>query len=192
MADPCAKAEASTQAEANECWYKQAELADTALNATYGKVIAAMRSSNVDSTALVHAQLAWIPTRDKTCDYEQTLYDGGSIMPAIYEQCIATMTQARTKHLEDLLGAINAGKLVASGPADKDVDAELNRVYAILLKKTDAKERAKLVASEVAWLAYRDKACAIEGSGCSTALEQERIDVLKSSWLDCDGDTFKK
>jgi uncharacterized protein YecT (DUF1311 family) len=191
MADPCAQAEAKTQADANACWYQQAELADKALNATYGKVTAALRASNIDTAPLLHAQLAWIPTRDETCDYERSLYDGGSIVPAIYSACVATMTQARTKRLEDLLDAVNAGKLAPSGPADAKVDAELNRVYGILLKRTDAKERGLLVASEADWLAYRDKACAIEGPGCSTQLEEERIELLKSSWLDCDGDTFK-
>ena len=191
MADPCSAAEAKTQADANSCWYQQAEQADKVLNTTYNKVIAAMRSSHVDSAPLVGVQLAWIPARDKTCDYEQTLYDGGSIMPAIYEACVATMTEARTKRLESLLDLVDTGKLAPSGPADANVDHELNRVYGILLKRTDAKERGKLVASEAAWLAYRDKACAIEGPGCSTQLEQERIEVLKSSWLDCDGSTFK-
>ena len=188
VADPCAKAEATTQMAANECWAQEADKADKALNVTYNKVIAALHAGNTNPAPLVSAQLAWIPTRDKTCDYEQTLYDGGSIMPAIYGQCLATMTESRTKQLEALLAS---PKFAPSGPADPKVDAELNRVYGILLKKTDGKERDKLVASETAWIAYRDKACAIEGPGCSTQLEQERIEVLKSSWLDCDGDTFK-
>lgn len=191
VADPCAQAEAKTQLDANTCWSQQADEADKALNGTYGKVVAAMHAAKVDTAPLVQIQLAWIPTRNKTCNYEQMLYEGGSIMPAIYSECVATMTQARTKHLEALLAFVNAGKLVPSGPADAAVDAELNRVYGILLKKTDAKEHDLLLASEVAWLAYRDKACAIEGPGCTTQLEKERIEVLKSSWLDCDGDTFK-
>lgn len=189
--DPCAQAESATQLAANECWQQQADKADKALNATYGKLIAAFRAGNANAAPVVNAQLAWIPTRDKTCDYERSLYDGGSIMPAIYGQCVASMTQARTKRLEMLLEAYNAGRLASTAPVDEKVDAELNRVYGILLKRTDDKERGLLVASEVAWLKYRDQACAIEGPGCATQLEQERIEVLKSSWLDCDGDTFK-
>lgn len=191
IADPCDRAEQETQSAADSCWLQQSEVADKALNTTYSKVIAAMRGSNVDTAPLVNVQLAWISTRDKTCNYEQSLYDGGTIMPMIYSMCVATMTQARTKRLENLLLSVNAGRLVPSGPADGNVDAELNRVYGILLKRTDAKEHDLLVASESAWLTYRDKACAIEGPGCSTQLEEERTELLKSSWLDCDGDTFK-
>jgi uncharacterized protein YecT (DUF1311 family) len=192
MVDPCAQAEQTTQSAADACWSQQSDLADKALNASYRKVIAALHASNVDTAPLVRVQVDWIATRDKTCDYARSLYEGGTIAPAVVEECVAEITQARTNRLENLLVSINAGKLGPSGPADASVDAKLNHVYGIILKHVDPKSRALLVASEDAWLTYRDAACAIEGADCLTKLEEQRIELLKSSWYpDCDGELSK-
>lgn len=42
------------------------------------------------------------------------------------------------------------------------IDAKLNEVYRTMIKKYDARNRALLLASEKAWLAYRDAECTFE------------------------------
>jgi uncharacterized protein YecT (DUF1311 family) len=65
-------------------------------------------------------------------------------------------------------------------------------VYKAVLKHVDGKTRSLLVASETAWITYRDAACAMEGADCLTNLEEQRIEILASSWYpDCDGELEK-
>ena len=66
----------------------------------------------------------------------------------------------------------NAGMRTCSSDADADADAILNRVYAAGAAKlkgagadADSKEILdRLVASERAWIAYRDADCSLEGA----------------------------
>ena len=44
-------------------------------------------------------------------------------------------------------------------------DAELNKVYRELIKDTDATERAKLRAAQLAWIKFRDAQCDYESVG---------------------------
>lgn len=89
---PCASAQ--TQGDLDVCWDKQATAADKELNATYAQVIAGLKKLGVDPKALTPVQLAWISTRDKTCAFEESLYDGGSIQPMIGSECVDRMTRA--------------------------------------------------------------------------------------------------
>ena len=182
-AEPCASAQ--TQSDLDICWAAQAQAADDALNATYKKVVAGLRGLGVDPKALVPVQLAWISARDKTCDFEMSLYEGGSIAPMIYSECVDRMTRARTQRLDGLLDTLKAeGVVTTAAPVSTSVDAELNRVYGLLMKQElTAKQKNKLVAAEVAWLTYRDKACKLEGGSCFDALESERTKELEAGWV---------
>jgi uncharacterized protein YecT (DUF1311 family) len=192
IVDPCAQSEGATQAAADACWSQQAELADKALNAAYQKVTHAMHASNIDTAPLVRVEQNWITARDKTCEYARSLHAGGTMAPAVFEECVAEVTAARTSRLESLLDSLNAGQRAPSEPVDAAVDAKLNRYYSIVLKHIDSDPQSLLVASEKAWLTYRDAACAVEGGDCLTKLEEQRIELLKSSWYpDCDGELDK-
>ena len=181
-AGPCDAA--GNQMELDQCWAAQAKTADTALNATYAKVTSGLRKLGVDPKPLVGIQLAWISARDKTCAFESGIYEGGSIAPMMSSECVARMTQARTQRLSDLLGVLQAeGAVAKEAPASPKVDADLNHFYGLLAKQLTAAQRSALTSSEVAWIAYRDKACAFERGSCLTELEQERIDELKAGWL---------
>lgn len=178
-ASPCAAAQ--TQTDLNQCWSAQASAAVADLRAAYAKLVAGMQKLGIDPKPLVSAQGAWVGARDATCEFEESLYQGGTIAPMIGAECFDRMTRARTAQLQTLAGRL--GALPKLQPVSPAADAELNRVYGLLLKQLTAKQRKAAVASEVAWLSYRDKACPLEGDDCLTALERERTEELKAGWL---------
>lgn len=177
---PCDNAQ--TQLDLNECWANQAKVADAALNKTYEKVLNWM--GKADRPRLVKAELAWISARDKTCAFEVSLVEGGSIAPQEEWMCVDRMTRARTARLQSFYDTSNAGDdILKPSPVSPQVDAELNHVYGSLSKALSASQRAQLVSAEVAWIAYRDAACSLEGNACLTDLERERTAELKAGWL---------
>lgn len=83
--------------------------------------------------------------------------------------------------LETLQGE---GVVTTAKPVSTNVDAELNRVYALLMKQSlTTTQRNDLVGSEVAWLTYRDRACKLEGGFCFDELETERTKELEAGWM---------
>ena len=52
---------------------------------------------------LISAQQAWIKFRDSSCEFERSAYEGGSIAPMIYGNCLAAVTEQRTKDLQRYL-----------------------------------------------------------------------------------------
>jgi uncharacterized protein YecT (DUF1311 family) len=106
---PCANA--NTQIESNECFAKLYEAVDAQLNVEYNKVVAAMKKNLVQSqhdnaadqvthnenalAKLLAAQRAWLTYRDANCDSVKFQYEGGSIQPMIWSQCMADTTQQR-------------------------------------------------------------------------------------------------
>ena len=180
---PCQSAQ--TQTDLDFCWANQAKQADDQLNATYATVTKGLRALGVDPSVLVPVQLAWIKTRDTTCSFEASLYDGGSIQPMMESECVDRMTRARTERLSGLLDTLKGeGVVTTAAPASKSVDAELNRVYGLLSKQSlTAPQRKALLASELAWITYRDKACKVEGGSCNDDLESERTKELEAGWI---------
>jgi len=172
------------QSDLDVCWLKQAEASDAALNTTYAKVKAGLRSLQIDPSPLVGIQLAWIKARDTTCDFEESLEEGGSIAPMMNSECVDRMTRARTARLNGVLVAYQNGEVHKLQPVSPSADKELNRVYGLLVKYDLSKHsHDKLIASELAWIAYRDKACAFEGGTCLTDLEKERTTEFEDGWL---------
>jgi uncharacterized protein YecT (DUF1311 family) len=106
---PCANA--NNQMELNECFAKLYESADAQLNLEYNKVVASMKKNltqaHHDNAAdqvthnetalakLLTAQRAWLTYRDANCDSVKFQYEGGSIQPMIWSQCMADTTQQR-------------------------------------------------------------------------------------------------
>ena len=98
--DPCNNAQ--TQVEMNECQAREYKKADAALNAVYKQLMAKIEDEG-ERTALKNAQLAWIKFRDSDCEFESYINKGGTMYPMIYDGCMMTLTQQRTKQLREIL-----------------------------------------------------------------------------------------
>ncbi|HEY1403750.1 MAG TPA: lysozyme inhibitor LprI family protein [Pyrinomonadaceae bacterium] len=97
--DPCSGS--NSQFELNRCAARARDKADAGLNKVYREL---MKDTGATERAkLRSAQLAWIKFRDAHCDYETIGNKGGSIYPMVYSFCLARVTTARTKHLEEIL-----------------------------------------------------------------------------------------
>ena len=86
----------SNQMELGECASIEAKKADAALNAVYRKL--------EKTPELVAAQRSWIAYRDAECKYQYSRYEGGTIAPMIYSNCVTQLTTQRTELLESSLG----------------------------------------------------------------------------------------
>ena len=86
----------SNQMELGECAAIESKKADAALNAVYRKL--------EKTPELVAAQRLWIAYRDAECKYQSSRYEGGTIAPMIYSNCLTTLTTQRTEILESNLG----------------------------------------------------------------------------------------
>jgi uncharacterized protein YecT (DUF1311 family) len=182
--NPCASAQ-TTQMDLDVCWRDRAAQADAQLNAAYKNAGVELRKMGIDPGVLVPVQVAWISARDKTCAFESSMEAGGSIAPMMYSECVDRMTRARTARIQNLVTSLQAeGVVPAMQPASHKVDAELNRVYGLLRKQDlTTAQRTALTSAEVAWIAYRDKACKVEGGECMDALENERTHEIEDGWL---------
>jgi uncharacterized protein YecT (DUF1311 family) len=162
------------------CWDKQNAAAASELTATYAKVAARFTKSGSDTAALTATQATWVTARDKTCAFEYELYLPGTIAPQLGVECGVRMTRARTQRLASLLAKSSRA---AEQPVSPAADAELNRLYRLYLERLNTAQKSLLVAAELAWIAYRDKACVIEAGSCVTELTNERVAELKASWI---------
>ena len=173
------------QADLDECWMHQAEAAQASLDRASAKLKAQLERFGIDATPFVAAQNAWASAREKTCDFEQSLEEGGSIAPMMYSECQARMTQARTVRVKRFAAALeSSGEAPELDAVSPRAQNELARVYGLLLKQDlSAAAHSKLVSAERAWTAYRDDACAVEGGACLTELAKERTAELEAGWL---------
>lgn len=96
----CSKA--MDQNTLNRCADIDYQKADKALNAAYGKLMAALGDQGLKSK-LKAAQKSWIQFRDNECIYQTADNEGGSIHPMVYAGCLTRLTKERTKALEQLL-----------------------------------------------------------------------------------------
>lgn len=94
---PCAGA--GTQRQINECNARAAQVADRRLNQVY-QALRKTLSSQQQWRRLQEAQLAWIRFRDRNCEFSTGRFEGGSIAPTVYSQCLERVTQQRTEELE--------------------------------------------------------------------------------------------
>jgi uncharacterized protein YecT (DUF1311 family) len=170
------------------CWSKQDVAAGSALQNASAKLTAALHKAGVDPAPYAATQAAWATARDKTCAFEYQIYLPGTIAPQLGVECDVRMTRARTQRVTILLAAVQTkGTRPAELPVDAAADAELNRVYRLYAERLTSSQRSALAAAELAWIGYRDKACALEGGRCLTELERERVAELQASWV---GETF--
>ncbi len=101
---PCGVA--GTQAEANVCARREYQTADAVLKTAYDRLISLLATyRGKDQQKLRRAQTTWLRYRDATCESEASIYEGGSIRPAVYYSCLASVTRERVKRLEGFLAA---------------------------------------------------------------------------------------
>ncbi|HEX8129648.1 MAG TPA: lysozyme inhibitor LprI family protein [Pyrinomonadaceae bacterium] len=97
--DPCPGA--GNQHELNRCAARARDQADAELNKVYRELL--KDTGTTERAKLRSAQLAWIKFRDAHCDYESVGNKGGSIYPMVYSFCLAKLTTARVKQLQEIL-----------------------------------------------------------------------------------------
>ena len=99
---PCG--EYGTQAEANACARREYQKADSEMVAVYNRLMIELASyGSKDQQRLKRAQASWFQYRDANCENEAAIYEGGSIGPAVYYSCLASVTRGRAKRLEEFL-----------------------------------------------------------------------------------------
>lgn len=92
---------AQTQLEMNMEAAAEARKADAAMTTVYKKLMAAQDEKG--KKLLLDAQRAWIKYKEAHCTSVANAYDGGSMQPMVYNGCIAEITKARTKELQEML-----------------------------------------------------------------------------------------
>lgn len=101
---PCG--ETGTQAEANVCARLDYQRADAEMNGVYQRLTNELAGDGGKAQEkLRRAQDTWLQYRDANCESEASLYEGGSIRPAVYYSCLASVTRERAKRLEQFLAA---------------------------------------------------------------------------------------
>jgi uncharacterized protein YecT (DUF1311 family) len=104
--DPCEKAnESGVTVDLVECSLKKLAEADAELNKTYRQLVSKLGDKKWEMK-LRTAQQAWIKYRDTNCDYVSEFSGGGSAFTFEYNFCLADMTDARTKELQEMLNKI--------------------------------------------------------------------------------------
>lgn len=98
--------DAVTQTDMNICAHQVYETVDVTLNQTYQALTQELSTPEQD--LLTDAELAWIEYRDKTCELEAAPYEGGTIQPLVYSQCLSRMTENRTAELQAHLDEISS------------------------------------------------------------------------------------
>lgn len=83
----------------NDCAARLAETADQDLNDVY-QTVRDKYKDTPQGDRLVDAQLAWIAFRDANCQFASSRFEGGSIAPLIYSNCVERMTKQRTAELK--------------------------------------------------------------------------------------------
>ncbi|WP_085657216.1 lysozyme inhibitor LprI family protein [Pseudomonas sp. B11(2017)] len=96
-------ANASDQSTMNQCAAQENKAADKELNAVYQQITARLKDNPEGKKLLVGAQRAWIGFRDAECKFSASGVTGGSVYPLIYNNCITSVTKARTEALKQYL-----------------------------------------------------------------------------------------
>ncbi len=182
-AAPCAAA--GTQMDLDACWAARAQQADSHLRVTTARVAYELRAVGVGTKPLAGVQAAWVAARNATCAFEASLYAGGSIAPMIVSECADRMTRARDERLQAMLEALSTNGHTATPPepVSRAASAELDRVYGLFCGRITPAQRAALTSAQRAWLAYREKACSIEGGACLSELDRGRVADLEDGWI---------
>ena len=77
------------------CWTLEFKDADQHMNAIYKTLLGKLDSKQ--TTTLHNIQRAWLRYKDLHCNAMAGDYEGGSMQPAVFYSCSATLTRARIK-----------------------------------------------------------------------------------------------
>jgi uncharacterized protein YecT (DUF1311 family) len=90
---------AQTQAEMTTCAQQSYEQA----NATLSQLVEQIRNQlpEGDRSSFRQVEQTWLTYRDQNCDFESSLFAGGSIEPTIYYSCLERMTSDRIEMMQD-------------------------------------------------------------------------------------------
>ncbi len=91
-------ANSSTQAAMNKCAHNSYKSTDKRMNRVYRMAMKVQKSDH--KQALRKAQRSWVAFCDNACKSYSHLGDAGSIRPLLYSDCLARLTNERTKMLE--------------------------------------------------------------------------------------------
>ncbi len=142
---------ASTQAVMNLCAQADYLEADAKLNQVYQTVKGAQADNGKQS--LGNAEVAWIKFRDLDCAFERDRFEGGSMAPMVYSNCLTKRTQIRTAELQ---------RPELPQISYQTADAQLNQAYQKVIDGLADDHRTALTQAQIAWIEYRDRNCAFE------------------------------
>ncbi|OON41819.1 hypothetical protein BTJ39_01270 [Izhakiella australiensis] len=94
-------ANATTQADMNQCANEDYKKADGELNTTYKQALKA--TSGKQKSLLQAAQKKWIEYRDADCNFQTFKSKDGTVWPMNVSACLQDKTQQRTKELKSML-----------------------------------------------------------------------------------------
>ena len=92
---------AQSQLDMNDDAIRAYEKVDKELNLVYKQVIGKM--SEQEKTKIKTAQRKWIKMKESSCTKEAAEYEGGSMYPMIYHDCLAIKTKKRLTELKKML-----------------------------------------------------------------------------------------
>ena len=87
-----------TQLDMNICADLRYQAADDRLNSIWSQVKPQMDAGGLGGL-LLDAQRKWLTFRDASCAIERARFDGGSIAPMMFSDCMTRLTEARTESL---------------------------------------------------------------------------------------------
>jgi uncharacterized protein YecT (DUF1311 family) len=178
------RCDTGTTYDMRACWSRKDSAARDAMRDARRRVAAEMQRLGLATRTLSEIDAAWSTMREATCEFEYRHYLPGTIAPQLGTECDVRMTQARTRRLEGFLTVLQAHGTVSNPvPVSPQADRELNRVYRLYRAALGGEQRAAFASAELDWIAYRDKACALEGGACMTELTKDRVAELEASWI---------
>ncbi|MCU0547602.1 MAG: lysozyme inhibitor LprI family protein [Oscillatoriaceae cyanobacterium Prado104] len=148
-----------TQPEMNACSRLDYQQADKKLQQVYDRLRSKLTGTSRQQ--LISGQTAWIVFRDSNCEFQKSLFEGGSIAPTMFNGCLSDITQQRTSELEMYLQS----KIPAPiSPSLQGSDRNLNQIYKQIMSKLAPQSQNKLKLVQRNWIAFRDANCKFEVS----------------------------
>ncbi len=163
-------ATAQTQLEMTRCADAEFQQADAKLNNVYQEVKSQLNATQANQ--LVTAEEAWIAYRDTYCDFVKSQFEGGSLQPMAFSNCLTQITL-------DRINALQPGQ--TTGTRYDVADADLNAAYQTLQTLLSEPEKAALADAQLAWIEYRDRHCALAGGDqqCLASTTEAQVQQLK-------------
>ena len=98
--------EPQTQFELNYCSNENYKKSDNKLSKLYKNLM--LKISEDRKVLLLKSQKDWSKFKESHCKYIASTYEGGSIYPLIYFNCLESVTTDRIKQIENEIKEINS------------------------------------------------------------------------------------